>query len=402
VAVHFVQRFNAEERLDPPALAGKCALLKQGPHGFYRGNPALFFADVRGAFAGWCDLLGRSAPRIVIAGDPHLGNFGTFRGADGSAVWGLNDFDQGGTGSPEWDLERLATSAVLTARQAGLDVGGQRALAERISGRYLAAMDRLARGQAPGRAQLAADEAHGPVKEVLARAAAARRKDLLARYTHEAHGGHRFLSNAELRPVAAARAAAVKAALEDYQQGLQGETKAARPLRLVDLAEKLGSGGSSFGLLRYYALVANADPAKKPVILELKQLLPPPLDDPSGDLRRADGRQVVDCQRALGAYTNPLTGPARISGLAYLVREREPEKDGVPPEEVKDAKGLEQLCEQAAEVLARSHAQRDGQAAALHAWARGDPEQVAARLADFALLYAVQTEADWKAFNAAV
>src|SRR2546430_1187024 len=75
---------------------------------------------------------------------PHHANFGTFRAPDGHAVWGLSDYDQTGAGSPEADLERLAASAVLAARQAKFPPKVQEQLARNIADAYFSSMHDLA------------------------------------------------------------------------------------------------------------------------------------------------------------------------------------------------------------------------------------------------------------------
>ena len=399
LAVSFVQRFDAQEGLPPERLAGKEALLRQDARSFFSANPALFYADLNGAFADKKALLGRPAPRLVIDGDAHLGNFGTFRGADGHTVWGLNDFDQAGTGSPEWDLERLATSAVLAARQAGLDKDAQKALVQDIGRHYFGAVQALAKAKKPGSAPLGAREASGPVRDLIDASEAVKRGDFLAKWVEGSDAqGWRFLQTKELRPVTPERAAQLETALRGYERGVAGGAKAAVPLRILATAEKLGSGGSSFGLNRYYVLVANADPSKKPVVLEVKQLLPSPLPKQDADLHRADADQVVGDQQTLGSAPNPLTGAATLDGYSYLVRELEPEKARVAVDKLGSG-DLTKLCEQAAEVLARSHAQVPGQAAAIQAWVKDDATKAAGSLWDFARSYADQAEADFAAFK---
>jgi hypothetical protein len=102
----------------------------------------------------------------------------------------------------------------------------------------------------------------------------------------------------------------------------------------------------------------------------------------------------VEHQRALGAAANPLTGSTVFGGSSYLVRELEPEKGKVAPEKL-SGNELRQLTEQAAEVLARSHAQGSGQAKAIQAWVRNDADKATANLWRFARAYADQTTADW-------
>jgi hypothetical protein len=57
------------------------------------------------------------APHILAVGDVHVENFGTWRDADGRLVWGVNDFDEVSLFPYTLDLVRLATSAILAARE---------------------------------------------------------------------------------------------------------------------------------------------------------------------------------------------------------------------------------------------------------------------------------------------
>jgi Uncharacterized protein conserved in bacteria (DUF2252) len=58
-----------------------------------------------------------SVPHILSVGDLHVENFGTWRDTDGRLVWGVNDFDEACLYPYTMDLVRLATSALLAARE---------------------------------------------------------------------------------------------------------------------------------------------------------------------------------------------------------------------------------------------------------------------------------------------
>ena len=120
-AMAFIRSFDKNLGIKEPFLQEKYDLMKTDPHVFYRATPALFYHDLKNDFAWMSKLLDRTAPEVTIDGDAHLRNFGTIKGPDKSVCWGLNDFDQAEAGSPEWDLERMAVSAVLTGRMAGID-----------------------------------------------------------------------------------------------------------------------------------------------------------------------------------------------------------------------------------------------------------------------------------------
>ena len=55
-----------------------------------------------------------------LCGDAHLLNFGIFATPERKLVFEINDFDETYPGHWEWDLKRLATSAVLMGREKGV------------------------------------------------------------------------------------------------------------------------------------------------------------------------------------------------------------------------------------------------------------------------------------------
>lgn len=402
-AVNFINKFNAKLNLTPTDLKEKLTRMAADAHTLFRAMPALFFQDIKNGFANKAKLLNRSAPEILIDADAHLENFGTFRGPDGHAVWGINDFDQAEKGSPESDLERLATSTMLVARNMGLDSNAQKDLVKQLTDNYLATMKGIASGKISGDAYLSADEASGPVKSLIERSDDTKRKDFLEKYTSfDAKGSYHFLSNDKLKPVSADRAQAIKSALNTYQKELGDTPNVKRPLQVLDVVEKLGSGGSSYGLPRYYALVANSKADKAPIILEIKGLLGTPISDQSGDLSRANGKQVVENWQSLSGYANPLSGATKLDGRSVLVRELEPEKNNIETNKLTKAEDLEKLVKQAATVLAKSHGRTEDIATSIMNWVSNDEKKLTKQLGEFARAYAEQMEADRKHLSAQI
>jgi hypothetical protein len=81
------------------------------------------FSFFRATFYRWlqswdevCSEIGR-APHLLSVGDLHVENFGTWVDADGRLVWGVNDFDEASYFPYTLDLVRLATSALLAAKE---------------------------------------------------------------------------------------------------------------------------------------------------------------------------------------------------------------------------------------------------------------------------------------------
>ncbi|WP_223643866.1 DUF2252 family protein [Corallococcus sp. EGB] len=398
-AVTFVRDFNARLDLPPARLKEKLAQMRQSPSAMFRTMPALFQADLRGPYAQAARLTDRPAPDIRVVGDMHVGNLGTFRGPDGKAVWGINDFDQTGTGSPEADLTRLATSAVLTAREAGLSTSEQTKVVEALAKNYFETLELLADGDKNPGAFLGKKESSGPVKDLIVKARDTSAKDALSKYVKlDGAKGPRFINSDTLKPLDAEQKAAVRTALASYEKTLNGAEGVAVPLKVLDLAGRLDAGGSSYGLERDYVLVGAADPKAPPVLLEMKELLAFGVPSPPVP---ANGEDVVKAQAELGGAVNPLTGAVNMGGRAFLVREVEPEKNRLDDAVLAKNKSLRSTFEQAGVVLARAHGNTQAQAARLEDWVGGDTKEATKRLVAFAKAYADQAEADWKAFKAA-
>jgi Uncharacterized protein conserved in bacteria (DUF2252) len=77
------------------------------------------FLFLRATFFRWARIIETlcpelaEAPAVLAVGDAHLGNFGTWRDAEGRLVWGVNDFDDAAVMPYAFDLVRLCTSVRL-------------------------------------------------------------------------------------------------------------------------------------------------------------------------------------------------------------------------------------------------------------------------------------------------
>ena len=99
-------------RTIPRDLGRKHQEMAKGPFPFLR---ATFYRWLQ-VWEEVCPDLSRG-PRVLGVGDLHVENFGTWRDSDGRLVWGINDFDEARPYPYTMDLVRLATSALLAARQ---------------------------------------------------------------------------------------------------------------------------------------------------------------------------------------------------------------------------------------------------------------------------------------------
>ncbi|MDO8147791.1 DUF2252 domain-containing protein [Isoptericola sp. b515] len=97
------------------------ARMAESAFAFFRGSAAVMAMDLAPT-----PTIG--VP-VQLCGDAHLANFGTFASAERRQVFDLNDFDETVPGPWEWDVKRLAASVVVAARDNGWSdtVGGRAA-----------------------------------------------------------------------------------------------------------------------------------------------------------------------------------------------------------------------------------------------------------------------------------
>ena len=107
---------------------------------------AALFPFFRATFYRWLEMWPEGcgelekAPHILSVGDLHVENFGTWRDTDGRLVWGINDFDEASVYPYTMDLVRLATSALLAAREERLTMKAKDSAASILEG-YVAGLE---------------------------------------------------------------------------------------------------------------------------------------------------------------------------------------------------------------------------------------------------------------------
>jgi len=107
------------------------------PFAFLRGSAVVMAADLAAT-----PVTGINA---ILCGDAHLSNFGVFATPERQLVFDLNDFDEAYSGPWEWDLKRLAASAVIAGRENGFKEASCRDLAIAAARAYAKAMNKFSR-----------------------------------------------------------------------------------------------------------------------------------------------------------------------------------------------------------------------------------------------------------------
>ncbi len=113
------------------------ARMLTSPFAFLRGTAAVMAQDLSPSPV--------TGLQVQVCGDMHVSNFGVFASAERSLVFGINDFDETIPGPWEWDLKRLATSAVVAGQFVGKDRNDCEAYSRAVVSSYRQRYSRIRR-----------------------------------------------------------------------------------------------------------------------------------------------------------------------------------------------------------------------------------------------------------------
>ena len=381
-------------------LPVKYARMRVSPFAFFRGAVAVMAADLA--------RLPNSGLHVQLCGDAHVQNLGSFAAPDGKLVFDLNDFDETIRGPWEWDVKRMAASIVLAGRESGHDREGCGWAAAAFVESYCASIREFS--ELPvlqvARHQVHREDRVAPIHSALLLSERARPLDLLRKYTELGpRGTPRFRNLPPLfRRVAGKTAQDVLRSLGEYRDSLAPERRHFFDLfRSIDVGFKV-VGTGSVGL-RDYVVLFEGNGSADPMFLQIKQdvasayakYLPGDTDESVAD--ETQERRAAQGRRAIQPMSDLLLGWTRIGAHDYLVRQLNDHKGSIDLAQLRGS-GLKQLSLVAGELLALGHA-RSGDACRIRGYC-GSAGKTARVLANFALEYADQTEADYRGFLAAI
>jgi uncharacterized protein (DUF2252 family) len=389
-----VLRASTEGRV-PQLLPIKYARMKMSPFAFFRGAVSIMAADL--------GRLPNSGLHAQLCGDAHVQNLGSFAVDLGRLVFDLNDFDETIRGPWEWDVKRMAASIVLAGRESGHNRAGCRDAAETFVESYCRSVGEFSRQpilQVAGH-QIRREKRIEPIHAALRQSERARPLDLLAKFTEaDGHGRRRFRN---LRPglwrIRGAKAKLILHSLREYRKSLAPERRHLFDLfRSIDVGFKV-VGTGSVGLRDYVVLLEGNGP-QDPIVLQIKQEVASAYAKyfPKA-VHPHQGRRVAEGQRAIQPVSDLLLGWTTIGDYHYLVRQLNDRKGQIDLRNLAGV-GLNSLAMVAGELLARGHA-RSGDACEIYGYC-GAGVKMAKALRNFAWEYADQTEADYRAFMAAI
>jgi uncharacterized protein (DUF2252 family) len=381
------------------------------PFAYYRGAARPMAAD----------LASMKSPglRVQLCGDAHLSNFGAFASPERRLVFDLNDFDETLPGPFEWDVKRLVASMTVAGRDNGFTAQKSRKVAVATAAAYRAAMREFAATSIlnvwyarfdadDALAELKSEMTKKAVRQTKAQIAKARTRDsmqALAKLTTVKDGRRKIVSDPPLIVPLEELASHldVDAAYRFIRRLLAGYTRTlpAYRRRLVERFTLTGVARKVVGVgsvgTEAWIMLMEPDDGFDPLLLQAKQAQGSVLADYAGVSQyRNQGERVVAGQQLMQAVSDVFLGwqsatpPGRRSADFY-VRQLRDWKYSVDINRMTAAAmtGYGRMC---GWTLARAHA-RTGDRIAIAAYL-GDSDAFDQAVADFAEIYADQTERD--------
>jgi uncharacterized protein (DUF2252 family) len=378
------------------------------PFAFLRGSAAVMAADLAHTPT--------TGMTVQACGDMHVANFGVFASAERNLVFGINDFDETLPGPWEWDLKRLAASAVVCGRFLGADRVLCEESARAVVKSYRKRMREYAEMNYLDVWYARIDERD--VLKALSPAARKRSKQIMAKAKKRGHlqvldkmaelvGNQQRII--EIRPFIVREtqtesgrpiAEALGLFLENYFQSLGDDRKVILGrYRILDVARKV-VGVGSVGT-RCWVILMQGNEIDDPLFLQIKQAeasVLAPYASASGYAN--NGQRVVVGQRTIQGAPDIFLGWAQGDGFHFYVRQLRDMKGGAEfdpkttPVESFPEYGA--LCGWA---LALAHA-KSGDPAMLAGYL-GKSGIMDEAIARFAAAYADQTERDHAALAGA-
>ena len=351
----------------------KYGRMMDSPFAFLRGSAVVMAADLQPTPV--------TGLNTMLCGDAHLSNFGIFATPERQVVFDVNDFDEAYPGPWEWDLKRLAASAVVAGRGNGFDDSTNRKLASVVAQAYRQAMAHFASksimevwyyhvnaasvvslfeqyaGKNAKAAKLTVEKAHSHTS-----------MHALNKITHLVDGKRQFINSppllirlADLMSADEKKAAgdygSVDKAWEEYRNSVSEERRLLLDrFRITDAALRVGGVGSVG--TRCTVVLLEGDRPEDALVLQQKQAghssLEPYLPKPDHDLSDQAERIIVG-QRLMQASSDIFLGQAHSrKGNQYYWRQFKDMKGSFDMTQF-DAKGVGAYLAVCAGCLARAH-----------------------------------------------
>lgn len=386
------------------------------PFAFLRGSAVVMASDLAAS-----PVTGQN---VLLCGDAHLANFGVFATPERNLVFDINDFDETYPGPWEWDLKRLAASAVVAGRDHGFKDKSCRRLALAVGRSYRKSMQRFSQASVLGEWYFHVDadsvlkvfdkyarKSSKSARKTVTKARSHTRQRTLQKLTEVVDGKKQIVNDPPLLERLSDLLSEeqkqqiskqdIESAWFEYINSLPVDRRRLLTrYRISDAALRVGGVGSVGTRCTIALLEGDAD--EDALILQQKQAGPSALEAylPKMDFSNQAQRVVIG-QRLMQAASDIFLGwhHGPTSDIEFYWRQLKDMKGSFDVASL-DANGLGAYLEVCSLCLARAHA-RSGDATAISAYmGSGDVFDKAIR--DFAVAYADQTEDDHQALVDAV
>lgn len=393
---------NARRYQDLVAL--RWGRMVASPFTYFRGSAAVMAADLADT--------PRTGLTVQACGDAHCANFGLFASPERHLLFDLNDFDETLPGPWEWDVERLAVSLILAARDRAMS----EAEADEAVDRCLEAY-RVAMGDYAGMSQLdvwyakvdvddeitfASPDEHGPAASVARRARRRTALQAVNKLTTVVDGRRRIVDDPPIveHIPDLATVHAIRTLLDRYASSLAEDRRTLLDrFEVIDVARKVVGVGSVGTHCWIALLTADADDST-PLLLQVKEANRSVLEPWIGaSLHRNHGERVVVGQRLMQAASDIFLGWTNFKERHYYVRQLRDMKGSIDLDHI-DAPQLALYGAACGQTLARAHA-RTGDPVAIAAYL-GASNKFDRAMRAFAHSYADLMERDHARLRAAV
>ena len=338
-------------------------------------------------------------------------------------MFDVNDFDETLPGPFEWDLKRLAASAILAARDRGFKKKQARAAAVAACETYRNVIQRLATAGTldvwyvkvdasliEGQAMAMAKEIDPKnvkvyqkrIEQIFTKARSKTSARAAGKLTEVVNGKRQFLEDPPLLTrsgITDADIATLEKGFASYKESLNNDRRRLlERFEFIDAARKV-VGVGSVGTRAYVLLFQGRD-IDDPLVLQVKQAGESVLEPYLGASEYGThGQRVVEGQRYMQTASDIFLGWVRAPRFDFYVRQLHDMKGGVDLTKV-IPEGLEIYSRLCGGTLARAHA-RGGDVAAIAAYL-GDDDRFSQAIARFGHVYADQAEQDYAEVRQAI
>jgi len=386
------------------------------PFAFYRGSAVVMASDLAPTPVSGLD--------VILCGDAHLSNFGIFATPERNLVFDINDFDEVYPGPWEWDIKRLAASAVLAGRENGFKEKDCRRLAMVAARSYREAMQRFSESAIldvwyfhVGTDSVLkvfdkyAAASAGQAKKSIGKAEASTSEKTMQKLTELVDGKRQFVDKpplvqrlSELLTEEQKEKITRQGLENDWSAYIQSLPQERRLLlerfRVTDAALRVGGVGSVG--TRCSILMLEGDADHDALILQQKEAGPSALAAFLPKKRFASqAERIVIGQRAMQAASDIFLGWNRIklTGTTYYYRQLKDKKGSFDMKKL-DVTGMSTYLKVCGLCLARAHA-RTGDSAWISGYL-GSGTAFDEAIGEFAVAYADQVEQDYQLLVEAV